>query len=289
MPIQVNYLGFPATIGADFIDYIIADARVLPVEHQPYHAEKVVYLPDCFEVNDTQRQIAERTPTRHEMELPEHAFVFCGFNNNWKIAPALFDIWMRLLHQVKGSVLWLLGSNAAAARNLRKEARRRRIDPSRLVLAGRLPLAEHLARQRLAGLFLDTIPYNAGATAAAALWSGLPVLTVIGESFAGRMAASMLHAIGVPELITANLEDYQTLALKLARDPALLAELKAKLVIHRTTYPLFDTVRFTRHIEAAYKTMWETWQRGEAPKSFSVEPINSPRSVGVGFAIPARV
>jgi predicted O-linked N-acetylglucosamine transferase (SPINDLY family) len=280
-PIQVNYLGFPATMGADFIDYIIADAMVLPVEHQTYYTENAAYLPDCYQVNDTKLKIAEQTLTRQEMGLPEHGFVFCCFNNNWKITPAIFDAWMRLLHQVDGSVLWLLGTNEGAERNLRKEARRRGIDASRLVFARRLPLAEHLARQRLAGLFLDTTPYNAGATAAAALWSGLPVLTVIGEAFVGRMAASLLHAIGVPEQITANLDDYQTLALKLARDPGLLAEIKAKLVRNRNTYPLFNTERFTRHIEAAYTTMWETWQRGEAPKSFSVEPIDLGGSGGL--------
>jgi protein O-GlcNAc transferase len=271
-PVQVSYLGFPATMGVDFIDYIIADAMVLPVEHQPYYTEKIAYLPDCYLVNDTKGKIAERTPTRQEMGLPEHAFVFCCFNNNWKITPEIFDIWVRLLHQVEDSVLWQLGDNEGAEQNLRKEAQRRGIDPLRLVFARRLPLAEHLARQRLAGLFLDTTPYNAGATAAAALWSGLPVLSVIGGTFVGRMAASMLHAVGVPELITCNLEDYQTLALKLARDPALLAEIRAKLVRNRNTYPLFNTERFARHLETAYLTMWETWQRGEAPKSFSVEP-----------------
>jgi len=289
VPVQVSYLGFPATMGADFIDYIIADATVLPVEHQPYYTEKIAYLPDCYMVNDTKRKIAERTPTRQEMGLPEHGFVFCCFNNNWKITPEIFDIWMRLLHWVEDSVLWLLGTNEGAERNLRKEAQRRGIDPSRLVFAGYLPLAEHLARQRLAGLFLDTTPYNAGATAAAALWSELPVLTVIGETFVGRMAASMLHAVGIPELITSNLEDYQTLALKLARDPALLAEIKAKLVGHRNTYPLFDTVRFTRHLEAAYTTMWATWQRGEAPKSFSIEPIDLGGSVGVAASAVSEI
>ncbi len=274
VPIRVNYLGFPATMGADFIDYIIADAMVLPVEHQPYYTEKVVYLPDCYQVNDTKRKIAERTPVRQQMGLPEHAFVFCCFNNNWKITPEIFDIWMRLLHQVEGSVLWLFGDNEGAERSLRKETQRRGIDLSRLVFAGRLPPAEHLARHRLADLFLDTLPYSAHTTASDALWAGLPVLTCKGEAFAGRVATSLLHAVGIPELITSNREDYQTLALKLARDPALLAEIKAKLVRNRDACPLFNTERFARHIEAAYTTMWETWQRGEVPKSFSVEPID---------------
>jgi protein O-GlcNAc transferase len=247
---------------------------ITPFEHQQFYTEKIVHLPDCYQVNDSKRKIAESTPTRREMGLPENAFVFCCFNNNSKITPALFDIWMRLLHQVEGGVLWLLGENEGAERNLRKEAQRRGMDPSRLVFARRLPLDVHLARHRLADLFLDTLPYNAHTTASDALWAGLPVLTCKGEAFAGRVAASLLHAVGIPDLITSNLEDYQALALKLARDPALLAEIKAKLVRHRDTYPLFDTVRFTRHIEAAYRTMWETWQRGEAPKSFAVEPID---------------
>jgi predicted O-linked N-acetylglucosamine transferase (SPINDLY family) len=274
VPVQVNYLGFPATMGADFIDYIIADAMVVPVEHQPYYTEKVVYLPDCYQVNDTKRKIAEHMPTRQEMGLPEHAFVFCCFNNNWKITPEIFDIWMRLLHEVEGSVLWLLGDNEGAERNLRKEAQRRGIDPSRLVFAGRLPLAEHLARHRLADLFLDTLPYNSHTTASDALWMGLPVLTCKGEAFAGRVATSLLHAVGIPELITSNLEDYHVLTLKLARDTALLGEIKATLVRNRNIYPLFNTERFARHIEAAYTTMWETWQRGEVPKGFSVEAID---------------
>jgi protein O-GlcNAc transferase len=270
-PIQVSYLGFPATMGTPFIDYIIADKVIAPFEHQQFYTEKIVHLPDCYQVNDSKRKIAKSTPTRQEMGLPEHAFVFCCFNNNWKITPAIFDIWMRLLHQVEGSVLWLLWDNEGAERNLREEAQRRGIDPLRLVFAGRLALDEHLARHRLADLFLDTLPYNAHTTASDALWVGLPVLTCKGEAFAGRVAASLLHAVGVPELITSNLEDYQTLALKLARDPALLAEIKANLVHNRNTYPLFNTERFARHIEAAYTTMWETCQRSEKPKSFSVE------------------
>ncbi len=282
-PIQVSYLGFPATTGANFIDYIIADAVVLPLEHQNFFSEKVAYLPDCYQVNDNKRKIAERTPPRRDMSLPENGFVFCCFNNNWKITPSMFDVWMRLLHQIEGSVLWLLRDNEGAERNLCKEARQRGVDPSRLVFAGRLPPAEHLARHRLADLFLDTLPYNAHTTASDALWAGLPVLTCKGEAFAGRVGASLLHAVGVPELITSNLEDYQALALKLARDPALLAKIKAKLVDHRHTYPLFNTARFTRHIEAAYTTMWETWLRGEAPKSFSVEPIDLAESVGVAL------
>ena len=272
-PIQANYLGFPGTMGAEFIDYIIADKTVAPFEQQMFYSEKIVHLPDCYQVNDTKRNIAGRAPTRREAGLPERGFVFCCFNSSSKITAEIFDIWTSLLHQVEGSVLWLLGTNEGAQRNLCKEAQRRGIGPSRLVFAGRLPLGEHLARHRLADLFLDTLPYSAHTTASDALWVGLPVLTCKGKAFAGRVAASLLHAVGVPELSTSSLEDYQRLALTLARDPALLAALRAKLAVHRDTYPLFNTVRFARHIEAAYTTMWETWQRGEPPKNFSVKSI----------------
>jgi len=280
-PIQASYLGYPGTMGTPFIDYIIADKVVAPFEQQQFYTEKIVHLPDCYQVNDSKRKIAENAPTRRELGLPERAFVFCCFNNNWKLTPAIFEGWMRLLDQVEGSVLWLFRDNESAERNLREEARRRGIDPSRLVFATRLSPDAHLARHRLADLFLDTLPYNGHTTASDALWAGLPVLTRKGEAFAGRVAASLLHAVGIPELITSNIEDYQALALKLAREPELLAGIKAKLAARRNTYPLFDTVRFTRHVEAAYTTMWETWRRGEAPKSFSVEPIE------IGGARPA--
>jgi protein O-GlcNAc transferase len=273
VPIQANYLGFPGTMGTPFIDYIIADKVIDPFEHQQFFAEKIVHLPDCYQVNGNKRWIAENTPTRREAELPDRGFVFCCFNNNWKITPAIFDVWMRLLHQVEGSVLWLLRDNEGAERNLRQEARRRGIDPARLVFGGRLPLDEHLARHRLADLFLDTLPCNAHTTASDALWTGLPLVTCTGSTFAARVATSVLHAIGLPELITSNPDGYEALALKLARNPALLADIKAKLIRNRGTYPLFDTDRFARHLEAAYMTMWEIWQRSEAPKSFSVAPI----------------
>ena len=269
-PIQVSYLGFPGTMGAEFIDYIVADKTVAPFEHQPFYTEKIVHLPDCYQVNDTKRKIAERTPTRQEAGLPEQGFVFCCFNNNWKITPDVFSVWMRLLHAVEGSVLWLLGDNRSTERNLRKEAQARGIDPARLVFASRLPLAEHLARHRVADLFLDTLPYNAHTTASDALWTGLPVLTREGTAFAGRVAASLLHAIGLPEFVTHSIEDYEALALRLAKDPSLLKGYRNRLATNRLTHPLFDTERFRRHIEAAYLQMWEIWQRGEQPTSFAV-------------------
>jgi protein O-GlcNAc transferase len=273
VPIQVGYLGYPGSMGAPFVDYILADKFVASFEQQPFYAEKIVHLPECYQVNDSQRVIAEHAPTRQQAGLPKQGFVFCSFNNNWKIAPDVFDIWMGLLREVPGSVLWLLRDNESAERNLRKEAAARGVEPSRLVFADRAPPSEHLARHRLADLFLDTLPCNAHTTASDALWAGLPVLTCTGESFAGRVATSLLHAVGLPGLVAENLDQYQALALRLARDPVQLAETKATLVRNRSSYPLFNTDRFARHIEAAYVTMWQRWQSGQAPDSFSVSPI----------------
>jgi protein O-GlcNAc transferase len=272
-PIQVNYLSYPGIVGTDYIDYIIADRFVIPEEQRAQFSEPVVYLPDSYLAYDTKRNISEQIPSRTELGLPEAGFVFFAYNNHYKLTPAFFDIWMRLLHAVEGSVLWLTGANATTMNNLRREAQARGADPSRLVFAPFMKRTEdHLARYRLADLFLDTLPFNAQTTACDALWAGLPVLTCRGETFVGRVAASLLHAVGLPELVTENLADYEALALKLAREPAMLAEIKAKLARNRDTFPLFDTARFTRHIEAAYTTMWETWQRGEPPRSFAVAP-----------------
>ena len=271
-PVQVSYIGFPGTMGADFIDYILADRFVIPEEHHACYAEKVVYLPDTYLVSDSKRVIADRKPGRAEAGLPEQGFVFCSFNNNYKIGPAVFDVWMRLLDKVEGSVLWLPESNAVVVRNLRQEAANRGVAPERLVFAPIIKLEEHLARHRLADLFLDTLPYNAHTAANDALWAGLPVLTCLGTTFAGRVAASLLNAIGLPELVTRSLEEYESLALELARNSQRLAGIKSKLAANRSTYPLFDTNRFRRHIEAAYVTMWERYQKGEPPASFAVEP-----------------
>jgi predicted O-linked N-acetylglucosamine transferase (SPINDLY family) len=269
-PVQVSYLGYPGTMAADFIDYIVADRFVIPEDQQGSYSEKVVYLPDSYQVNDARRHIAERTPTRSEAGLPETGFVFCSFNNSYKITPRMFDRWMRLLRQVEGSVLWLLEDNAAAVGNLRREAERRGVAPERLVFAPRINLDEHLARHRLADLALDTLPYNAHTTASDALWAGLPLITCPGASFQARVAGSLLHAIGLPELITPDLDEYEALALRLARDPAALAAIREKLAQQRTTAPLFDTGRFARHIESAYRTMWQRYQRGEPPAAFAV-------------------
>ncbi|MEO8302748.1 MAG: tetratricopeptide repeat protein [Betaproteobacteria bacterium] len=273
-PIQVSYLGFPGTMGADYIDYLIADAFVLPPEDEPWFNEKVVTLPDSYQVNDAKRQIAPRTPSRAQAGLPESGFVFCSFNNNYKITPPLFEVWMRLLREVDGSVLWLLEGNKSVPGNLRREAQSRGVAPERLVFAPKVGHADHLARHRLADLLLDSLPYNAHTTASDALWAGLPVLTCRGNAFAGRVAASLLHAVGLPELVTASTAEYEALAQRLARDAEALAAIKAKLAQHRDRCPLFDTRRFARHIEAAYLGMWERWQRGEPPSAFSVAPID---------------
>ena len=269
-PVQLNYLGYPGTMGASTIDYILADRFVIPADAHSHYSEKVVTLPDSYQCNDAKRRISDETPTRQAAGLPGTGFVFCCFNNNFKITPAVFDIWMRLLTLVAGSVLWLIEDNDAAMRNLRQEAESRGVAAERLVFAPRVALADHLARHRLADLFLDTLPCNAHTTASDALWAGLPLVTCLGSSFAGRVAASLLNAVGLPELITRTLDEYEALALALAADPARLAGLKTKLAANRLTAPLFDTERFCRHLESAYETMAQRARRGEPPASFAV-------------------
>ena len=269
-PVQVNYLGYPGTMGADYIDYLLADRILIPQQEEVYYSEKIVTLPDTYQANDSQRGIAELTPTRAEAGLPDQGMVFCCFNNSFKILPEMFDIWMRILRAVEGSVLWLLDLNALVTGNLRREAAARGVAPERLVFAPRMPVANHLARHRLADLFLDTLPYNAHTTASDALWAGLPVLTCVGSTFAGRVAASLLTAVGLPELIVSSLEEYEALALELAQNPTMLTDLKVKLARNRENYPLFDTARFTRHIETAYRQMVERSRRGLPPESFAV-------------------
>jgi predicted O-linked N-acetylglucosamine transferase (SPINDLY family) len=258
-------------MGADFIDYVIADEIALPFDQQPFFAEKIVHLPGCFLVTDDRQEVAADTPSREEAGLPPDGFVFCSFNNSYKLAKPVFEVWMRLLAAVPGSVLWLAEANPDMAINLRREAQRCSIAPERLVFVPRVPLPQHLARQRLAGVFLDTAPYNAGATGIAALWSGIPLLTILGQTFVGRMAASMLHAVGLPELVTQSLEDYEALALKLALDPDLLSDIRHRLRENLRVTRLFDTDRFRRHLEAAYSTMEDIRRRGEPPRSFHVD------------------
>jgi protein O-GlcNAc transferase len=270
-PIQVNYLGYPGTMGADYFDYILADSTVVPEDQFEFYSEKVVWLPDTYQVNDVLRT-SERTPTRRECRLPESAFVFCCFNNTYKITPEVFDIWMRLLKANEDSVLWLIEGNSKATANLKQEATKRGVSSERLIFAPKIPLAHHLARHRQANLFLDTLPYNAHTTASDALWAGLPVLTCLGSTFAGRVAASLVRAIGLPEMVVESLSEYEHRALQLAREPEALSAIKAKLARNRDSFPLFDTVRFTRNIETTFTAMWERHQRGEAPQSFVVDP-----------------
>ena len=272
-PIQVSYIGLAGTMGAPFIDYVIADPILFAPSDERYYTEKVVRLPEMYLVNDDKRTISESTPTRAEMGLPETGFVFCSFNNAYKITPEIFAVWMRLLDRVEGSVLWLLSTNESGVRNLRREAEAAGIDPSRLVFASRARPADHLARHRLADLFLDTLPYNAHTTACDALWTGLPLVTCKGTSFAGRVAASLLTAVGLPELITQSLAEYEALALKLATHGTDLASAKEKLARNRLAHPLFDTARATRHLESAFSTMVERYRHGEAPAGFDVKPI----------------
>jgi predicted O-linked N-acetylglucosamine transferase (SPINDLY family) len=269
-PIQVNFLGYPGTMGASYVDYIIADGLVIPPDHQKYYIEKVVYIPNTYQVNDSTRVIAEQTTSREDAMLPKTGFVFCCFNSNYKISPDIFDTWMRLLIKVDGSVLWLMECSATARLNLKREAVVRGIETKRLIFAPKMKHDEHLARQRLADLFLDTLPYNAHTTASDALLAGLPILTCTGNTFAGRVATSLLSAVGLPELITKDLQEYEELAFKLATTPDLISAIKVKLSQNLNSFPLFDTGLFCTHIESAYVTMLQRYQQGELPMSFKV-------------------
>jgi protein O-GlcNAc transferase len=269
-PVSVGYLGYPGTSGAPYLDYILADDFVIPEDQRRHYSEQVVYLPDTYQANDDRRPLAENAPSRAELGLPEEAFVFCAFNNLYKIMPETFTVWCRLLKEIPGSVLWLVGRSEAARENLIKEAQARGIEPNRLTFAGEVPYAQHLARLTRADLFLDTFPYCAGTTASDALWAGLPIVTRCGESFASRMAGSLLRTSGVPELITHDNAEYEQLALRLAKDPETLRAIRHRIETGRTTNPLFDTKRFCRHLESAYITMYERALRGDAPQSFRV-------------------
>lgn len=270
-PIQVNYLGFPGTIGADYIDYIVADPIVIPPESSQFYHEKVAYLPNSYQANDDQRFISNVALTRQEFGLPECGFVFACFNNSYKITPSTFDSWARILHQVENSVLWLLVDNPTSVHNLRKEISSRGISPNRLIFAERADPAEHLARHRLADLFLDTFIYNAHTTCSDSLWAGLPVLTVIGDSFAGRVGASLLSASGLNELITKSVEEYEALAVNLAKDPNRLYEFKLRLSSNINNKPLFNSALFTRYIESAYVEMVKRYESDLEPENFYVQ------------------
>lgn len=268
-PIQINWLGYPGTMGAPFADYLIADSFVTPPDAAPHYRENIVYLPGCYQPNDRQRPAAA-APSRAECALPEDAFVFCCFNQTFKITPQVFDIWLEILKSTPKSVLWLLECNPWATANLRRAAEARGVAPQRLLFAPRAAQEQHLARHRCADLFLDTLPYNAHTSTSDALWMGLPVLTCAGETFASRVAGSLLQNANVPELITQTLDDYAQLALQLAANPEQLTALRRRLIASRSTMSLFDTPAFTRHVEHAYRRMWQRHAQGLPPETFSV-------------------
>ena len=270
-PIQVSYIGYPGTLGAGYIDYVIADKTVIPEQNRQYYSEKVVYLPNSYQVNDRKKVISDKKFIREELGLPIEGFVFCCFNNSYKITPHVFDSWVSILNAVKGSVLWLIEGNPTAAINLRKEAQKRGLDPQRVIFAMRIQLPDHLARHRAADLFLDTLPCNAHTTSSDALWAGLPVLTCMGESFSSRVAASLLMAMDLPELITQTRAEYEALAIDLATNSVKLRFIKDKLAANRLTTPLFDTLLFTRHIEDAYTEMFERYQADLLPDHIEIK------------------
>jgi len=270
-PIQVHYLGYPGTLGASYIDYLIADPIIIPESSQNGYVEKIVYLPNSYQVNDTKRKVSDLKITRNECGLPEDGFIYCNFNNGYKITPETFKIWMSILKSVDGSVIWLLDDSQVFKDNLRKEALNQGVDPSRLIFAKRESLPDHLARQKLADLFLDTWPCNAHTTCSDALWVGLPVLTKIGETFVARVASSLLKNIGLSELITSSNEDYQNLAIRLAKHPQDLKILKESLNSNRLQTPLFNINLFTQHFEIALIKMYENYHNNEIPKNIYVE------------------
>jgi len=268
-PIQINYLGYPGTMGSGYMDYVVADDTLIPDDDQQHYSEKVIYLP-TFQANDSKRNISDRVFTRTELKLPSSAFVFCCFNTSYKIMPGTFDSWMRILTRVPGSVLFLDAKTTTIENNLREEARRRGVAPDRFVFGTPLTLPDWLARHRVADLFLDTLPYNAGTTASDALWTGLPVLTRVGTSFTGRMAASLLRAIDLQELITWSAEQYEDLAVELATNPGRLADIKQRLAHNRLTQPLFDQSLFTRRLESAYRSIHQRYMTGLPPDHIRV-------------------
>ena len=269
-PIQINYLGYPGTMGAHFMDYIIADKILIPDELKKHYTEKIIQLPYSYMPTDNTRKISNKVITRSDMGLPENGFVFCGFNNSYKISPSEFDIWMRLLLKIPDSVLWLRHSNKWSEDNLRNEAEKRTIDQSRLIFAERIPMDEHLARHQLADLFLDTFTFNAHSTTVDALWAGLPVITKPGQGFAARVAASLLNAINMPELVTHTEQEYETLALELASNPEKLKQIKHKLKINRLTTPLFDTLQYTRYLENGYQKAYQQFFNNQKPDNLYV-------------------
>jgi predicted O-linked N-acetylglucosamine transferase (SPINDLY family) len=275
-PIQISYLGFPGTMGTDFIDYIVADSVVIPPQNQSYYSEKIIRLPHTYWCNDNTREISPKLFSRKELKLPDTGFVFCCFNNSQKITPSTYDSWMRILTQTPGSVLWLLKSNELASENLKVEAEKRGVNKDRIIFADKMPIEEHLARHKAADLFIDTLPYNAHTTAADALWASLPVLTYTDDSFAfaSRVAASLLTAIQLPELITFSREEFEARAVELAKNPERLQQIKYKLNHNRLSTPLFDTSQFTQHFENAYREIYNRFQNGLQPVNIEINDLS---------------
>ena len=270
-PIQVNYLGYPGTMGAPYMDYIIADPTLIPPEKQQYYSEKIAYLPHTYQANDRKRKISTTSFKRSDFELPEDGFIFCCFNNNFKLTPHTLDSWCRILKAVEGSILWLYEGHEKTRSNLSKEFTKRGLAFERLIFAKRVPSDEHLARYQLADLFLDTLPYNAHTTTSDALWAGTPVLTLIGKTFAGRVAASLLKAIGMDELICKSIEEYESKAIELGNHPEKLKVIKQRLQANKEIAPLFNTLLFTKHIESAYTIMYERYQDDLSPEHLWVK------------------
>ena len=268
--IQINYLGFPGTIGSKYIDYILCDQTVVPLESKKFYNEKIIYFPDSYQANDTKRNISDKKFLREELSLPKKSFVFCCFNNNYKITPNMFDVWARLLKKIDDSVLWLIEGNSEATENLKKEAKIRNIDASRLIFAKRMKLEDHLARHKNADLFLDTLPYNAHTTASDSLWAGLPVLTCLGKAFPGRVAASLLRSLDLPELITYSENEYVAKAEELALNPERLRVIKNKLDTNKFLQPLFNAELFCRSLESAFKIIFEKYSLGLETEDISL-------------------
>ena len=270
-PIQINYLGYPGTSGSKFIDYIVADKTLIPKKYQKYYSEKIIYLPDTYQVRDSKQKISTKIIKKENFNLPKNNFIFCCFNQNYKITPSIFNIWMRLLKKINKSVLWLLEDNPTASINLKKEAENKGINSERIIFAKRIPQSEHLARHKIADLFIDTFPYNAHTTCSDALWSGLPVITLAGESFASRVGASILKAIDLKELITTSEKDYENLILKLATNQKMLKKIKNKLNKNRKTKPLFNTKFYTKKIETAYTSIHKRNCLNLPPKNIEIK------------------
>jgi len=264
-PIQVNYLGYPGTCGADFFDYIIIDKTIVPPEHAPYYTEKSVYMPHSYQANDNRQAFSDKPMSRKDFGISENRFVFCSFNQVHKIEPMMFNVWMSILRRIPESVLWLLPGSPLTEANLRREAANRGVDPARLIFSERLDKPDHLSRHTLADLALDTRIYNGHTTTSDALWAGVPVVALLGTHFASRVSASLLKAVGLSGLITQNLEEYEKLAVRLAKQPGELIKIRQQLAKNRLTEPLFDTPRFTKDLETAYKEMYRRWQHGEMP------------------------